>query len=79
MYRINVKSCGKYHNVALGCRYCFRKKTAKHLIDLFSEHEVNFTVEKLIRLTTDIFSWTDYDEDDTVFDHYFNKMDEDDE
>lgn len=76
MYRINVK--GKYHNSALGYRYCFRKKTAKDLIDLFSEYDADFTVEKLIRLTADIFYWTDYDEDDLVFTHYFNKMDEDD-
>lgn len=79
MYRINVKSSGKYHNSALGYRYCFRKKTAKELIDLFSECKSNFTVEKLIRLTADIFCWTDYDENDTVFTHYFDKMEEGDE
>lgn len=78
MYRINVKSSGKYHNCALGYRYCFRKKTAKDLINLFSECDADFTVEKLIRLTADVFYWTDY-EDDPVFTHYFNKMDEDDE
>jgi hypothetical protein len=79
MYRINIKSPGKYHNVALGYRYCFRKKTAKHLIDLFSENEVEFTFEKFVRLTADVFCWTDYDEDDAVFTYYFDKMEEDDE
>ena len=79
MYRINVKSSGKYHNSALGYRYCFRKKTAKDLIDLFSECEANFTVEKLIRLTADVFYWTNYDENDAVFTYYFNKKDRDDE
>lgn len=79
MYRINIKSSGKYHNVVPGYRYCFRKKTAKGLIDLFSECEVKFTVEKFVRLTKDVFCWTDDDEDDTVFTYYFNKMDEDDE
>lgn len=78
MYRINVKSSGKYHNVALGYRYCFRKKTAKDLIDLFSECESDFTVEKLIRLTADIFYWTDY-VNDTVFTYYLDKKEEDDE
>lgn len=79
MYRINVKSSGKYHNCTLGYRYCLRKKTAKNLIDLFSECDTDFTIEKLIHLTADTFFWTDYDEDDTVFTHYFNKMNEDDE
>ena len=79
MYRINVKSSGKYHNATLGYRYCFRKKTAKKLIDVFSEGETDFTVEKFVRLVADVFCWTDYDEDDPVFTHYFNKMDEDDE
>ena len=78
MYRINVKSSGKDHNVALGYRYCFRKKTAKDLIDLFSECESDFTVEKLIRLTADIFYWTDY-VNDTVFTYYLDKKEEDDE
>jgi hypothetical protein len=55
------------------------KKTAKHLIDLFSENEVEFTFEKFVRLATDVFCWTDYDEDDTIFTHYFDKMEEDDE
>lgn len=68
MYRIKVMSSGKYHNCALGYRYCFRKKTAKDLIDLFSECNADFTVEKLIHLTADIFYWTDY-EDDPVFTH----------
>jgi hypothetical protein len=79
MYRIKVMSSGKYHNCAMGYHYCFRKKTAKHLIDLFSENKADFTVEKLVRLTADVFSWTDYDEKDTTFTYYFDKMDEDDE
>lgn len=79
MYRINVKSSGKYHNVVLGYRYCFRKKTAKGLIDLFSKCEANFTVEKFVRLTADVFGWTDDDEGDAVFDYYFDRQNEDDE
>lgn len=79
MYRINIKSSGKYHNVVPGYRYCFRKKTAKRLIDLFSENEVEFVVEKFVRLTTDVFCWTDDDEDDRVFDYYFGRQNEDDE
>jgi len=79
MYRINIKSPGKYHNCTLGYRYCFRKKTAKHLIDLFSECDADFTIEKFVRLATDVFCWTDDDEDDAVFTYYFDKMEEDDE
>lgn len=79
MYRISIKSSGKYHNVIPGFRYCFRKKTAKHLIDLFSECEAEFTVEKFVRLATDVFCWTDYDENDAVFTYYDDKTYEDDE
>lgn len=76
MYRINIKSSGKYNNVTLGYRYCFRKKTAKNLINLFSECEAEFTIEKFVRLTADVFCWTDDDEGDKVFTYYFDKMDE---
>lgn len=79
MYRINVKSSGKYHNVVLGYRYCFRKKTAKGLIDLFSKSKAEFTVEKFVRLTADVFCWTDDDEGDRIFDYYFDRQNEDDE
>ena len=73
MYRINVLDGGKYNNVKLGFRYCITKKSAKSLIDTFSNSDCNFTVEKFIRIHQDIFAWTDDDEKDKVFDYYFDK------
>lgn len=71
MYRIFVLSSGKYHNVTIGHRYCFRKKSAIELINLFSKDECNFYVEKLIRLNSDIFAWSDTDDDKVL--NYFNE------
>ena len=59
MYRVVVKDKGKYHNAAPGTRYCFRKKSAAHLIALFTNNECHFTVEKLIRISGDTFCWSD--------------------
>ena len=47
MYKINVKSEGKYQNVALGERYTFSKRNAKRLIALFLEYGCEFEVTKL--------------------------------
>ena len=74
MYRINVLSRGKYDNVELGYRYCFRKKSAIEMIDIFMDSDSKITVEKLIRLHGDVFSWNNNLEDDKVFDHYFNRL-----
>lgn len=73
MYRIFVASSGKYHNVEIGGRYCFRKKTAKELIDLFLKSECQINVEKLIRLNGDIFAWSDCDKD-KVLDYFDKKL-----
>ena len=73
MYRVFVMSSGKYHNVAIGHRYCFRKKTAKRLIDQFLELECNLSVEKLIRITGDVFCWSDSEEDKVL--NYFEEKD----
>lgn len=73
MYRITVNTTGKYNNVSRGPRYCFRKKTAEELIDLFLEHDCDITVEKLIRLSGDVYCFTDYDEGDKVLNYYSNK------
>jgi hypothetical protein len=74
MYRINVLTRGKYNNVKRGYRYCFRKKSAIDMIDTFLSARCEITVEKLIRIHSDVFCWNDDLEDDKVFDHYFAKL-----
>ena len=73
MYRIIVNSAGKYNNVSLGTRYCFRKKTAIKLIDLFFESDCDITVEKLMRCCNDVFYFSDYNTGDKVLNYYSNK------
>lgn len=58
MYKVNVTSKGKYNNVTIGARYCLRKKTAIELCKLFLKDECEFTLEKFVRLTGDIFGWS---------------------
>lgn len=77
MYKIIVKSCGKYHNVALGPRYCLTRKSAKKLIDNFFSCEAHIEVYKLIRIYSDIFCWTD-NEEDKILDYYYDKLNEED-
>lgn len=58
MYRVTVKSSGKYNNVAPGSRYCFTKRSVIHLAATFAGMECDFNVEKFIRLNSDIFTWS---------------------
>ena len=74
MYRINVLTCGKYHNVRGGFRYCFIKKSAIDMINTFMNAGSEITVEKLIRLHRDVFCWSDDLENDKVFDYYFDRL-----
>lgn len=68
MYRVVVKDKGKYGNVVPGARYCFRKKSAAHLIALFTETECDFTAEKFIRVSGDTFCWSDSYISDKIWD-----------
>ena len=71
MYRINVLTTGKYNSVTTGFRYCFSKKTAMQLLTLFIvEAGCDVSLEKLIRVSGDIFAWTDFN-DDKVFNYFF--------
>lgn len=79
MYKIIIKSSGKYHNARVGERYCITKKSAINLIQTFLDCECDIEVEKFVRLHGDIFCWTDDDEGDKVFDYYYDRLtDEDD-
>ena len=57
MYRVVVKSKGKY-NTVLGARYCFTKRSVIDLATTFIENESVFCVEKLVRIRGDIFCWS---------------------
>lgn len=68
MYRVVVKSKGKYNNIVPGARYCFRKKSAAYLIALFTMSECDFTIERFIRISGDTFCWSDSEISDKVWD-----------
>lgn len=68
MYRVIVKSRGKYNNVVPGTRYCFRKKSVACLIALFTACECDFTAEKLVRISGDTFCWSDSYISDKIWD-----------
>ena len=56
-FRINVLTTGKYDNVVLGYRYCFFKKSVTDFIKILIESEADFTVERFISLSGDMFGW----------------------
>lgn len=58
MYKVIVKSTGKYNNVALGARYCLTKRSANKLAKTFASCECIFEVYKLVRSHDDIFYWS---------------------
>ena len=66
MYRIDVLSTGKYNNVALGPRFCLFKRTAKRLVDEFSEVDCSLKVSKLIRCSDDVFCWSEGEVEDEI-------------
>ena len=55
MYKVTVKSRGKYNNVVPGARYCFTKRSAIDLAVTFANVECEFDVEKMTHLNRDIF------------------------
>lgn len=59
MYRVVVKSRGKYNNIVLGARYCFTKHSVIDLAVMFARMECEFDVEKFIRIHDDVFAWSD--------------------
>lgn len=62
MYRVVVKSRGKYNNVSLGARYSLTQRSAIELAVMFDMDECDYEVEKFVRLSDDVFSWSDVDE-----------------
>lgn len=77
MYRVIVTSKGKYGNAMLGARYCFRKKSAAHLIATFTKSECDFVIEQLLRIRGDIFCWSDNDISDKIWNMVDTMLEED--
>ena len=75
MYRVIVKDSGRYGNITLGARYCFRKKSVALLIAMFTDRDCNFTVEKFIHIHGDIFCWSDSAISEKIWDMADNMLD----
>lgn len=75
MYRVIVTSKGKYGNTLLGARYCFRKKSAAHLIATFTKSGCEFVVEQLIRIRGDIFCWSGNDISAKIWNMVYDMLD----
>ena len=71
MYRVVVKSKGKYNNVVLGARYCFTKHSVISLAVTFARNECEFDVEKFIRIHSDIFTWSDSGVSEKIWDKIY--------
>ena len=71
MYRVVVKSKGKYNNAVLGARYCFRKRSVIELATTFAQNECEFDVEKFIRIHSDIFTWSDSGVSEKIWDKIY--------
>ena len=75
MYRVIVKDSGRYGNIALGARYCFRKKSVVHLIAMFTECDCDFIVEQFIRIHGDTFYWSNSVISKKIWDMVDNMLD----
>ena len=74
MYRVVVKSGGKYNNVMLGARYCFTKRSVVSLASDFMSTECECRVEKFVRLYRDIFSWSDVEVGSDVWERIYDAL-----
>lgn len=71
MYKVTVKTRGKYNNVVPGARYCFTKRSAIDLAVTFANVECEFDVEKWTRLNKDIFCWSDSKVSEAFWDKFY--------
>ena len=76
MYRVVVKSRGKYNNVMLGARYCFTKRSIVTLASEFMASECECSVEKFVRIHKDIFCWRDVEVGSDVWDKIYDALEE---
>lgn len=75
MYKVTVKSSGKYHNVALGERYCLTKRTAINMAVMFDLSECEYDVEKFVRLNEDVFCWSEGEVGDKFWRKVWKRLD----
>ena len=71
MYRVIVKSRGKYNNIVLGARYCFTKRSVIELAVMFAQVECEFDVEKFIRIQGDVFVWSNSGVSEKIWDKIY--------
>jgi hypothetical protein len=76
MYRVIVESRGKDNNVTLGARYCFTKRSVVSLASRFMSMECECTVEKFVRIHSDIFCWSDAEVGSDVWDKIYDALEE---
>ena len=74
MYRVVVKSRGKYNNIVLGARYCFTKRSVIELAVMFARVECEFDVEKFIRIQGDVFAWSDSVISEKIWDKIYETL-----
>ena len=71
MYRVVVKSRGKYNNIVLGARYCLTKRSVIELAVMFARVECEFDVEKFIRIQGDVFAWSNSGVSEKIWDKIY--------
>ena len=74
MYRVVVKSRGKYNNIVLGARYCLTKHSAIELAVMFAREECEFEVEKFIRIHSDVFAWCNYGVSEKIWNKIYESL-----
>ena len=79
MYRVVVKSRGKYNNIVPGARYCFTKRSVIDLAVMFARVECEFDVEKFIRIQGDVFAWSDSRVNEKIWDKVYKILEGEDE
>ena len=75
MYRVIIKSSGKYHNVMMGTRYCLTKRSAINLAVTLDSVECDYSVEKFVRLYEDVFCWSEGEVEEKFWDKVEKKLD----
>ena len=79
MYRVVVKSRGKYNNIVPGARYCLTKRSVIDLAVMFARVECEFDVEKFIRIQGDVFAWSDSVISEKIWDKIYETLEGEDE
>ena len=74
MYRVVVKSRGKHNNAVLGARYCFTKRSVIDLAVLFELLECEYKVEKFVRIHSDIFTWSETEVSEKIWDKIYENL-----